>query len=575
MHSILKDATMDDAKLPRKCGSGSKKGASSAAMRQAFAKFDSNGNGTISAEELRAVLGRSVGGKPPKWTPAKIDELMRKLDTNGDGVLSMEELSVAFTRGQLKTSDPLLRGDGPSDDAPELSRRSVSEESVARPKTPKLPKSPSTPRAGRTCSGTARDVDGNLAAWSASAGSEEQQRSMHWRELGGHELEESLRGDRHTAPIALLNKDWLVARAEEDDTNHFVLQRRQDLCDTAFISMEELQAAMQPQDDELRIITLSYGWTTPAHPDPLGATLQRVAEVLRHYDGVWGVFWDFCSLMQHSPDPNGPRRTAEENKIFLAGLGSSMLYYAHPSTTVFRLTTWPKGYPESYNLKNANVAEYIDRGWCFAETCWAALTTNFERSLDLGKFTGTKTRLHGSNGVIVECLGKRQPPLLPEQFSEALKKKTFYNRVHDEPLVGKLYRDAYNDQLGRAEKLEFRRMNWGDNEAIQLAKVIGSGATPSLRWLNIAFNDFGDPGAKALAAAISKALPPLEKFEFKGSSKLGDPGTQALREAFRKCRESTHEDFSEARKVDAATEMQAAFRGKKSRANAKRPAVAS
>ena len=33
---------------------------------------------------------------------------------------------------------------------------------------------------------------------------------------------------------------------------------------------------MQPQDDELRIITLSYGWTTPAHPDPLGATLKFV-----------------------------------------------------------------------------------------------------------------------------------------------------------------------------------------------------------------------------------------------------------------------------------------------------------
>ena len=58
--------------------------------------------------------------------------------------------------------------------------------------------------------------------------------------------------------------------------------------------MEALQAAMAPQDDELRIITLSYGWTTPAHPDPLGATLQRVSEVLRHYDGTWAVFWDFC-----------------------------------------------------------------------------------------------------------------------------------------------------------------------------------------------------------------------------------------------------------------------------------------
>ena len=79
-------------------------------------------------------------------------------------------------------------------------------------------------------------------------------------------------------------------------------------------------------------------------------------------------------------------------------------------------------------------------GWCFAETCWAALTTNFERSLDLGKFTGTKTRLHGNNGVLAECAtGARRPPLLPEQFAHELASKTFYNRDHDLPLVSDLY----------------------------------------------------------------------------------------------------------------------------------------
>ena len=80
-----------------------------------------------------------------------------------------------------------------------------------------------------------------------------------------------------------------------------------------------------------------------------------------------------------------------------------MRYYAHPSTTVLRLTTWPRGHPQEYSVEeDAYVAEYIERGWCFAETCWAALTTNFERSLDLGKFTGTKTRLHGTKGVLAE-----------------------------------------------------------------------------------------------------------------------------------------------------------------------------
>jgi hypothetical protein len=43
------------------------------------------------------------------------------------------------------------------------------------------------------------------------------------------------------------------------------------------------------QDNGLRIIVLSYGWTTPQHPDPLGATLLRVANVLQHYVGTHGA----------------------------------------------------------------------------------------------------------------------------------------------------------------------------------------------------------------------------------------------------------------------------------------------
>ena len=95
------------------------------------------------------------------------------------------------------------------------------------------------------------------------------------------------------------------------------------------------------QDSGLRVIVLSYGWTTPLHPDPLGATLLRVADVLQHYVGTHAVFWDFCSLMQHSPSPGGPRRTPAEEATFGEGLVASGLLYAHRATIVFRLTTWP------------------------------------------------------------------------------------------------------------------------------------------------------------------------------------------------------------------------------------------
>ena len=102
-----------------------------------------------------------------------------------------------------------------------------------------------------------------------------------------------------------------------------ILSRRQEMPDDAFIGLDDLMAAIEPQvsctahalhthctrharvlahamhalmhtpcacqDNGLRIIVLSYGWTTPQHPDPLGATLLRVANVLQHYVGTHGA----------------------------------------------------------------------------------------------------------------------------------------------------------------------------------------------------------------------------------------------------------------------------------------------
>ena len=55
-------------------------------------------------------------------------------------------------------------------------------------------------------------------------------------------------------------------------------------------------------------------------PPPPGSSPQ---EVLRHYDGTHGVFWDWASLMQHSPLPGGPRRTETEQQLFVEGLGAT------------------------------------------------------------------------------------------------------------------------------------------------------------------------------------------------------------------------------------------------------------
>ena len=126
-------------------------------------------------------------------------------------------------------------------------------------------------------------------------------------------------------------------------------------------------------------------------------------------------------------------------------------------------------------------------------------------------------RLHGGNGVLAECSkGGRKPPLLPEQFTEELARKAFHDPTSDRPLVAGLYAQVFAEQLGAATELDYHSMGWGDAEALQLAKVLGSGAVPHLRLLDISFNPIGDRGGVALAKALSSAAPELETIKIKG-----------------------------------------------------------
>ena len=144
---------------------------------------------------------------------------------------------------------------------------------------------------------------------------------------------------------------------------------------------------------------------------------------------------------------------------------------------------------------------------------------------------------------------------------------------------------VFDEQFEHAHDLNLRRMQWDDDAATQLARVVGSGALPNLRRLNVAWNQIGDKGAKKLADALEKVrhlplfsppprrvsrrwfcppsqavispslrwfcpalplvviplfpslrlpaqvLPPLEKLEYRGNDQMGEPGLQALRRA--------------------------------------------
>lgn len=63
-------------------------------LEQAFNMFDKDGNGTISADELKEILG----GQLSSMDNAVWEEIVKEVDTNGDGVISLEEFTEMMMR---------------------------------------------------------------------------------------------------------------------------------------------------------------------------------------------------------------------------------------------------------------------------------------------------------------------------------------------------------------------------------------------------------------------------------------------------------------------------------------------
>lgn len=63
-------------------------------VKEAFKMFDKDGDGFITADELKYVM-TNLG---EKLTEQEADEMLREADTNGDGVINYEEFIVMMTR---------------------------------------------------------------------------------------------------------------------------------------------------------------------------------------------------------------------------------------------------------------------------------------------------------------------------------------------------------------------------------------------------------------------------------------------------------------------------------------------
>jgi len=201
-------------------------------------------------------------------------------------------------------------------------------------------------------------------------------------------------------------------------------------------------------------------------------------------------------------------RTAEEEKIFQRALTAWGALYMHQHITVLVASKLPAGYPTGYAAdENANTAECFDRGWMFAELAWSTLIKRPELVLNLGKLSGHEI---SRADLTKSCMmtDERPPPMTPAEVAMVLEAKQFADAERDRPLVTCLFSEVCTRMLRRVRTLQFASLRWGDAEATQLCRLLGTGACVHLETLHLSGNRFTDIGLAAVTGLVSSGVLP-------------------------------------------------------------------
>ena len=413
------------------------------------------------------------------------------------------------------------------------------------------------------------------------------------------------------APVRLLKGSWLLKRAEQirrsriDKTcaeHPLRLLRRQEMPEAAFLSAEEARSLPRghvgymfescglngdpcwdsmrlsdcrclSEDDRswkpLRVASISHGWLTSDHPDPLAEQIVRFADQIEYerrfclgdfgqqcYQGAlcmccgcgnsegcccaipirgqqcctpdnafasgeFGVFYDWCSLMQK--DALG-HRTPKEEASFKTALHLMGVWYGHALTSTFIMSELPEGWP-----KSAKTARFFPDNWLRGKgwpTFERAVSGMVKRSSHL-----TWRRIVDSavsRGISSQTNGHRAAPQHPQEFAAELAEKIFTNGADCEVVAG-LYADTLAGALGHTKVLEFRACEWTDKDAERLARVLPM--AQRVEMIDVIFNRIGKRGYDAIAAAIDRGWAPSLKRIRSDPLNAGDDAR--LREACR------------------------------------------
>ena len=243
--------------------------------------------------------------------------------------------------------------------------------------------------------------------------------------------------------------------------------------------------------------------------------------------------------------------------------GSLNAWYAHRKTHVLQVDTpLPKG-------DYTNLREYLERGWCEMECapppsspspppfgaslspppCARALFPRRYRASGMVKYTTALISLRKLTGeettlteVILNGSGARAPPMAPEPFATELADgvasgaKGFTNKG-DVGLVTTVYDKAFDKEMGRAVKLDFRDLKWSDAQGVALVGALRAaharGGLQQLEELWLMLNEMGDETATALASLLEAGAMPKLKELCLHDNRIGEAGMAALASAVR------------------------------------------
>ena len=230
----------------------------------------------------------------------------------------------------------------------------------------------------------------------------------------------------------------------------------------------------------------------------------------------------------HQKGLGGEERSPEHKRLFGVALDGLHTWYSHPNTFVLQITTLPDGYPDGYDFPpafTANTADYAGRGWCFFESSAAGLVKNPELVIDIGKYEkgwrqaiedgdSDEGVVHDWEDVLSIGVSKRPPPLHPDAFEAALQLKSFVSKKADVPYVSKLYKSTFSDRMGVRKELSYYNLDWSDDEAVALGRLLMSGALAKLEHLSLEGNpEIGDAGIVAIANSCEQGkLPNLREL---------------------------------------------------------------